>query len=277
MVDSRDTHGPDLAALLGAAIVVLLTLTFGQGAWGPISTIVGLLLLFMLFGYFWGQRQKDDSRAVDWAALVGAAIVVGLTLSISPGALVRVLVGLFVGLLVLLTWWVYGLAQSGEFKSILVGAAFSVVVGLVGSIAAAQAVQARWFGDDANDPTCRSVAVAQATTAVGDLRGVGASPGTLSRLVGHVLMTGAPEPPVEKVGDTNAAMRNAFYDEYRTAIGDCLAGNTFEQLWWIGVPFFLLTFAWWNLSRKKTSAKDKILSTIRGLRRSRREPSGSVS
>src|SRR5689334_3995476 len=123
MVDSKPTHAPDLAALLGAAIVVLLTLTFGQGAWGPISTIVGLLILFMLFAYFWGQRPEGESCVVDWAVLVGATIVLGLTLLISPSVLARALVGIFVGLLVLFMWWFYPFARKGELKSVFVGTA----------------------------------------------------------------------------------------------------------------------------------------------------------
>src|SRR5215470_8908664 len=55
--DSRPgPHGADLAALLGATIAVLLTLTGNPGAWGPLATIIGLLLLVVLLAFFWRRR-----------------------------------------------------------------------------------------------------------------------------------------------------------------------------------------------------------------------------
>ena len=272
MVDGQNAHAPDLAALLGAAIVVLLTLTFGQGAWGPISTIIGLLILFMMFAYFWEQRPGGQSRGVDLAALAGVIIVLGLTLLISPGVTVRVIVGIFVVLWVLSMWRVYGFAPKDESKSIFVGIAFSVVVGLVGAITVAQAVQSRWFSGGLSHPDCRSVATAKAATAVHDLSGTSSDPTTLSVLVGNALKNGAPDPTVEDVETADAAMTNAFHDEYESAIGDCLAGETFEQLWWVGVPLFFLTLAWWTLSRNDTSAEKRAQHEIRvHFRRLRRE------
>jgi len=59
--DRSDRPGPlgaDLVALLGATIAVLLTITGSPGAWGPQSTIIGLLLLIVLLAFFWGRRPK---------------------------------------------------------------------------------------------------------------------------------------------------------------------------------------------------------------------------
>ena len=56
--DRPGPYGADLAALLGVTIAVLLTITGSPGAWGPQSTIIGLLLLIVLLAFFWGRRPK---------------------------------------------------------------------------------------------------------------------------------------------------------------------------------------------------------------------------
>jgi len=244
MANSSDMH-VDLAALLGAVVVVLLTITFEPGAWGPLSTIIGFWVLCMLFGFFWRQRPPGRSHVVDWAVLGAAAVVLALTLLKAPGALVRFLIVIFVGLWVLFMLLAFP-QRRREPGSIFVGFVLSVVVGLIGAITVAQVVQWRWFRDTSYSH-CRPVAVAKATMAVADLSDIDASASNLHLLANDVVIYGSTARPF--VEDTT--LSDAFYNAYDEAVDDCLAGDTFESLWWIGVPFFLLTLIWWNLSRLK--------------------------
>jgi hypothetical protein len=188
----HERSGVDLAALLGATVTVLLTLTFGPGAWGPLATIIGLLLLVVLLAFFWRRRPLGEQR------------------------------------------W--------KWELFFVGSALSVVVGFVAAITLAQAIQWRWFRDDTGYTDCRSVAVAQATMTVHDLSDTDPSANNLPQLADAALKYGSTEWP----GVENTTLKKAFYDAYYNAVGDCRAGDTFKSLWWIGVPSFLLTLAWWN-------------------------------
>jgi len=207
--DGPGPLGADLAALLGATITVLLTLTGSPGAWGPLATIIGLLLLVVLVGFFWGRRPKVEPE---------------------------------------FSW-----------QKLSVGFALSAVMGFVVAITSAQAIQAIWFSDD-NPSECRSIAVAQATMAVRDLSEtdvknisqvdrnqsplqLDADKSFLQNLIDNTLAGG--HPTVSDTPTGEGALEYAFYRQYDTAVGDCLAGATFQSLWWIGVPAFLLTLAWW--------------------------------
>jgi Flp pilus assembly protein TadB len=195
-LNSLESYRADLAALLGATITVVLTLTFSPGAWGPLSTIIGSLLLVILLAFFWGRRPLAE--------------------------------------------------QSKQWEFISIGLSLSVVIGLIGAITLAQAIQWRWFRDDTGRTDCRSVAVAQATAAVHDLShdlsNTYTSAGTLQRLVNDALRHGSTERP----DAIDTPLSHTFYNAYGEAVGDCRAGDTFEKLWWIGIPSGLLTLAWWN-------------------------------
>lgn len=258
MAKSRGEGDVDLAALLGAAIVVLLTLTLAPGPWGPISTIVGLLVLCMLFAFFWGQHPKSQSRPVNVAALVGAVIVVTLTLAFPPGVLVRTLIVLATVLsaLVIFLWRQRDPLTEPkelELKSLFVAVALCIVVGLVAALTLAQAVQWLRFGDSSDHLSCRDAAVAEATMAVRDLsetmsatggaNGTGASPTPLPTLVQNTLADGTKY--LENINEKDS-LGSAFQHAYEDAIGGCLAGEAFESLWWVGVPLAVLTLVWWE-------------------------------
>jgi hypothetical protein len=193
-VDRPGLHGADLAALLGATVTVLLTMTNTPGAWGVISTIIGLLLLAVLLTFFWRRRPPYAGK---------------------------------------------------KWESFFIGLALAAVMGFVVAIASAQAIQTLWFSDNGTRPHCRSVAVSQATTAVRDLSDISNNTGTLQRLVDDTLQHGVP-PMFRYRTAAEGALKYHFYDEYYGAVDDCLAGETFESLWWIAVPSFLLTLVWWN-------------------------------
>jgi uncharacterized membrane protein YeaQ/YmgE (transglycosylase-associated protein family) len=254
---SSDMH-VDLAALLGAVVVVLLTFTFQPGAWGPLSTIIGLWVLCLLFGFFWGQRPPGRARRVDWAVLGAAAIIVLWTLFRKPG--VHIVVAVFLWVLAI---WAALPLRPRKTGSIFAGFALAVVVGFVGAITLAQLVQWRWFHDDEGFPNCRAVAVAQATTAVRDMSDVYGR-NKLNQLAKDAFEHGSTAS--SPVGDTPLGV--AFYDAYGGTVGDCLAGQTFDILWWIGIPFSILTLAWWNLdSRTMSNAPDTLDHRILRLRR----------
>ena len=92
--------------------------------------------------------------------------------------------------------------------------------------------------------------------AVHDLSDVHANRKTLRQLVDKTLkrqnvdewtaLTSGPSPVIKKVPNASNATGHVFYRECEAVVGDCLAGETFESLWWIGVPSFLLTMTWWN-------------------------------
>jgi uncharacterized membrane protein YeaQ/YmgE (transglycosylase-associated protein family) len=264
---SSDMH-VDLAALLGAVVVVLLTFTFQPGAWGPISTIIGLWILCLLFGFFWGQRPTGRSHIVDWAVLGAAALVVVWTLFRKPGFDIVIAVSL---------WTLAVLAalprRPRKTGSVFVGFVLAVVVGFVGAITFAQLVQWRWFRDDTGFSNCRPVAVAQATTAVRDMSDVERDKKRLNHLVNAALLKGSTEDA--GIGGDNLGV--AFYGAYEAAVGDCLAGQTFDILWWIGIPFSILTLAWWNLDSRAMSTAShtlghRILLGRRGLKGSHDKP-----
>jgi hypothetical protein len=198
----------DLAALLGATIAVLLTLTFGSGAWGPLSTIIGSLLLVVLFAFFWRRRISAEQRR----------------------------------------------SSAGKFRvreSFFVGLALSAVVGLVGAITSAEAFQKAQFSDNGNRFECRSVAVAQATMAVRDVNDIRARKNLLQELIDETLNPGQQPSKAAKSTDANtrtadAAVRYAFHHEYESVLGDCLANETLNSLWWIGISCAVLTFVWWS-------------------------------
>jgi hypothetical protein len=149
--DRPGLHGADLAALLGATITVLLTLTYNPGAWGPLSTIIGLFLMVALLTFFWRRRPPADKwpwpdrlnkckslfKPEKWIKFV------------KPKAWKK-----------LFGW--------KKWEPFFVGFAVSVVMGFAVAIASAQAIQWKLFPDD-NPSECRSIAVAQATMAARDL------------------------------------------------------------------------------------------------------------
>lgn len=210
--DKPVRHGADLAALIGATIAVVFTVTNTPGAWGPISTIIGALLLVVLLAFFWQRRPKVKKRSSSTEQ------------------------------------------RRERWEEFFIGLALSIVVGYVAAIASAQAIQSIWFTDNGNRFECRSLAVEQAVTAVRDLTDI--YPDTkplLQQLVGDTLQNGHSPRPFTVYGSTAAqALKIDFYDEYNGAIGDCLAGYTFNSLWWVGIPASLLTFAWWYWDYIKT-------------------------
>lgn len=83
--DKPGPYGADLAALLGATLAVLLTLTGSPGAWGPLSTIIGLLLLIILLAFFW-RRRLSLKRSWSWELFfvgVALSVVVGFVTAIT--------------------------------------------------------------------------------------------------------------------------------------------------------------------------------------------------
>jgi hypothetical protein len=231
--DKPESYGADLAALLGATIAVLLTLTGSPGAWGPLSTIIGLLLLVVLLAFFWGRRPVP--RPWTWEGRR------------------RKLKLLFRRTNLRQLFSTKGKRRPAreKWQSFLVGFALSIVIGLVGAIASAQAVQWRWFRDDTGYMYCRSVAAAQATKAVRDLSDTYASAKALRSLANTALVSGSTE------RTESSALGDAFYHTYDDAVGDCRAGDTFQSLWWVGVPSFLLAFFWWNWKYIKSPVNRK--------------------
>lgn len=236
--DSRPgPHGADLAALLGATIAVLLTLTGSPGAWGPLATIIGLLLLVVLLAFFWQRRPK----AFPWRP--------------SPPAKKRKVSNK--------PRW-----QLFFDRDFFVGFGLSIVVAFVAAIAIAQTIQWRAFGDSYSRFECRSVAVAQATAAVRDLGDIPGNGKALQRLVLVTLnrqsgdawsaLTSGDDPVIW--GGTPAhtsALGFAFVHQYKASVDDCLAGETFESLWWVGPPCFLLALGWWYWDAMKEARKKR--------------------
>ena len=227
-------YGADLAALLGATIAILLTLTFGPGAWGPLSTIIGLLLLVVLLAFFWERRPDVEP----WTWVDRLRSFKSLFSWTNLRSLFRAE-----------SWKSFFAEKRLELFS--VGFALSIVVGLVAAIASAQLVQWQWFRDDTGYTDCRSVAVAQATKAVRDLSDTHANTKTLGSLADTALMYGSTK------RTENPKLDDAFYSAYDDAVGDCRAGDTFKHLWWVGVPAFLLAFLWWNFKYIKRSSEWK--------------------
>ena len=206
--NSQEPKGVDLAALIGATVAVLLTLAFGAGAWGPLSTIIGSLLLIVLFAFFRRRRISAEQRK-------------------SSAEKLRV------------------------WESVFVGLALSAVVGLLVAITSAEAIQKWFFSDHGNRFECRSVAVAQATTAVRDLNDTHARKNLLRQLIEETLQPGSRLPKVTEPTDpatktADAAVKFAFHHEYDAVLGDCLANETLNSLWWIGISSALLTLVWWG-------------------------------
>ena len=71
-----ETHGADLAALIGATIAVLFTLINTPGAWDVQSTIVGWLLLAVLLAFFGGRRPSPKQHTSLESFLIGCALSV---------------------------------------------------------------------------------------------------------------------------------------------------------------------------------------------------------
>lgn len=212
--DSQEPKGVDLAALLGAAVTVLLTLTFGAGAWGPLSTIIGSLLLVIMLAFFWRRRISARRRRSS-------------------------------------------AREPRVWESFFVGLALSAVVGLLGAITAGEAFQKVAFSDNGKRFQCRSVAVAQATTTVHDLNEARAQKNLLQGLIDDTLLHGTLQTQeyqpmarilkdADKIPRADAAVRYVFYREYESVLGDCLANETLNSLWGIGVFCVLLTLIWWS-------------------------------
>lgn len=74
--DSRTETGEserghaDLAALLGAVAVIVLTLTFQPGPWGYTSTIVGSVVLCVLIAFFARHPSNVAQNGLKWDSLV---------------------------------------------------------------------------------------------------------------------------------------------------------------------------------------------------------------
>jgi hypothetical protein len=67
----------DVAALLGAGLTILLTLTFTPGAWGFISTIVGSLLLCLLAAFFWRHPLTASPKPESFLVVIALATLIG--------------------------------------------------------------------------------------------------------------------------------------------------------------------------------------------------------
>ena len=186
--------------------------------------------MVMLVAFFWGRRPDSPEPPWEWKKLFDLA-----------------------------AW--KKLRDWKKWRDFFVGLAVSAVMGFVVAIASAQAIQSLKFSD--NDPSeCRSIAVAQATMAardlsetdVSDISYVDPSKNRLKNidrrhkkflqiLIDNTLTSGH-----QTVTDTptgEGALEYAFYHQYDVTVGDCLAGETFDSLWWVGVPIFLVTLAWW--------------------------------
>lgn len=211
-----ETHGADLAALIGTTIAVLFTLINTPGAWDVQSTIVGLLLLAVLLAFFRGRRPSPKQHTI-WAE--------------QPS-----------------NWKSFFTGESLE--SFLIGCALSVVVAGVAAIASAQIIQNLWFGNNYSNNDkgldCRSVAVEQAVTAVHDLSDKLPNVNILQDLVEGTLQQGRPSEAVTGHEPTEVqALKLAFYDKYDDALGNCLSGYVTNRLWWVAIPSFVLTLIWW--------------------------------
>jgi hypothetical protein len=79
--DERQRGHADLAALLGAVAVIVLTLNFAPGAWGYTSTIVGAVVLCVLIAFFARHPSKLGSTGAKW----GDSIVVGVAFAALVG------------------------------------------------------------------------------------------------------------------------------------------------------------------------------------------------
>jgi hypothetical protein len=156
-----------------------------------------------------------------------------------------------------------------------VGVALSIVMGFVVAITSAQVIQSVWFGDD-NPSECRSIAVAQAAMATRDLSEtdvkkishidanksslqLDSKKSFLQNLIDNTLASGHSTVTDTPTGE--GALEYVFYHQYDTTVGDCLAGETFQSLWWIGVPSFLLTLAWWYWAYIEKFTASKIRPT----------------
>jgi hypothetical protein len=66
---SQDTDGADRrtdqAALMGAALAAIITITLGPGAWDRFSTVVGITLLSVLAGYYRPVTKLGELRAAN--------------------------------------------------------------------------------------------------------------------------------------------------------------------------------------------------------------------
>jgi hypothetical protein len=149
-VERPGTHGADLAALIGATIAVLFTVTNTPGAWGAQSTIIGFLLLAVLLAFFRGRRP-DPKRCTSSA---------GQPESSEPDQRTK-------WKSFLTNWKSFFTGKSLDL--FLIGCALSVVVACVAAIASAQTIQVLLFSNNDSDLECRSFAVEQAVTAVHDI------------------------------------------------------------------------------------------------------------
>lgn len=208
-------HGADLAALLGATIAAVLTLTGQSGAWGAQSTIIGFLLLIVLLAFFWKRRPYAVEPTSPAGQRERPVEESGKPVEEIP--------------------W-------EKWEPRFVGFALSVVIGGVVALAFAQAFQLLW-SPDKGQSECRSVAVAAATKAVRDLSDIDGDMSALQKLINYTWENGHVTGQPTNVNDP--VLSYAFYNQYDATVGDCLAGDTFNNLWRIAVPAFLLALVWW--------------------------------
>ena len=64
----------------------------------------------------------------------------------------------------------------------------------------------------------------------------------------------------------------AFYHQYDATIGDCLAGDTFNKLWRVALPAFLLALIWWywNVRNRRPAPPPESLLMLKLLECQRR-------
>jgi MYXO-CTERM domain-containing protein len=210
--DRTGTHGADLAALIGATIAVLFTVTNTPGAWGPQSTIIGLLLLVVLLAFFSRRRPPAEQRGrlVEQHRENRELIFIGFTLSVVVACVAAIASAQAVQVI-----WFSNNHSSFECRSVAVEQAASAVHDLSDSLSDAKLLS------QLVDKTLK--------------HGYPSGPHKVSG-------------PTEE----DQALRIAFYDEYDNDDGACLAGYTTNSLRWIAVPSFLLTLAWWNWKYTKT-------------------------
>jgi hypothetical protein len=72
--DERERGHADLAALLGAVVVIILTLTLQPGAWGFISTVAGTVVLCVLIAFFARQPSSVGRTGAKWESVLIAVV-----------------------------------------------------------------------------------------------------------------------------------------------------------------------------------------------------------
>jgi hypothetical protein len=85
-VDSGGHSRPiDHAAVFGAALAAVITLTVGQGPWSPIGTVIGVLLLAVIQGFYNVPAGAGWRESIAVGAVVAACVSVALAWPLQVG------------------------------------------------------------------------------------------------------------------------------------------------------------------------------------------------